>query len=123
MNAIIKTSLIASLIALLTLGLLASCARSPHPMNMTAAIQSAKTKADHEALAEHYEETAEEMENKAVEHEALLREYQREPWRFGKLATGFGNHCQNLIRIYRQAAEENREMAKMHRETAAGMKP
>jgi hypothetical protein len=42
---------------------------------------------------------------------------------WGKRAIGFDVHCKNLIRIYSQAAEENLEMAKMHRELAAGEKP
>jgi hypothetical protein len=58
------------------------------------------------------------------EHKKILSQYEREPWLFGRQeATGFGVHCKNLIRIYSQAAEENLEMAKMHRELAAGLKP
>ena len=102
---------------LLTLGLLAACAKfDPHSMDMSEAIHNAKTKADHEALAQHYEEVAQEMQNKVEEHKEILSEYQRRPWVFGRqVATGYGVHCENLIRIYSQAAEENRKMAEMHR--------
>lgn len=42
------------------LGLLASCAQfDPHAMDMTTAIREAKTSADHNALASHYEAAAE----------------------------------------------------------------
>ena len=52
-----KTKLLITL--LLAFGLLAACAeKNPHPMDMSQAVQSAASKADHEALAEHYEEAA-----------------------------------------------------------------
>jgi ribosomal protein S18 len=80
--------------------------------------------ADHEALAQHYEEVAKEMQFKVEEHKKILSEYVSEPWLIGKQqATGFGVHCQRLIDVYQKAAEENLEMAKMHRELAAGVKP
>jgi hypothetical protein len=59
-------------------------------MDMTQAVQSASSKADHEALAEHYEETAAEMQLKVDEHKKLLAQY--------------------------QAVEENLSMAKMYRQ-------
>ena len=104
----------------LALGLLTACAEfDPHSMDMSQAIHNAETKADHEALAQHYEDVAQEMQNKVEEHKKILSEYQRRPWVFGRqVATGYGVHCENLIRIYSQAAEENREMAKMHRAMA-----
>jgi hypothetical protein len=79
-----------------------------------------KTAADHEALASHYETDAKIFEDKVEEHKKILSQYQREPWLFGKQATGFGIHCENLIRIYSQAMEENMEMAKIHRQLAGG---
>jgi hypothetical protein len=43
----------------LALGLLTVCAEmNPHPMDMSQAVQNAETKADHEALAKHYDEAA-----------------------------------------------------------------
>lgn len=39
----------------LALGLLAACAEmNPHPMDMAQAVQNAESKADHEALAQHF---------------------------------------------------------------------
>jgi len=70
-----KTKLLVTLF--LTLGLLAACAEmNPHPMDMNLALQNAKTKADHEELAKHYEEAAEEMQVKADEHKKLLGQYE-----------------------------------------------
>jgi len=117
-----KTPLL--IILFLALGLLTSCAEyDPHSIDMDQAVHNAKSKADHEALAQHYEEVAKEMQFKVEEHKKILSQYEREPWLWGRQAIGFDVHCKNLIRIYSQAAEENLEMAKMHRELAAGVKP
>lgn len=118
-----KTSLL--IILFLALGLLTSCAEyNPHSMDMDQAVHNAKSKADHEVLAQHYEEVAKEMQAKVDEHKKILSEYESEPWLIGKQqATGFGVHCQRLIDVYQKAAEENLEMAKMHRELAEGIKP
>jgi hypothetical protein len=111
-----KTNLLVTL--LLTVGLMSACGEmNPHPMDMSQAVQNATSKADHEALAQHYEQAAKEMQLKVDEHKKLLSEYQREPWLIGKQqATGFGVHCQRLIDVYEKAVEENLEMAKMHRQ-------
>lgn len=100
-------------------GLLASCAQpDPHPMNMTAAVQSAKSKADHEALAAHYEAAAQDMRARFQEHQRLLSEYKSAPWLYGRQSQSFQTHCAKLVGIYGQAVDENMEMAKMHREMA-----
>jgi len=116
MNIISKTLLTASLL----LGLLAGCAQqNPHPMDMTTAIQGAKTKTDHEALAEHYEQTASEMRQKADEHKKILKDFLEHKYLYAKLAvTGFQGHCEKLIRLYDEAADSNLEMAKLHRKMA-----
>ncbi|MDD4906776.1 MAG: hypothetical protein PHD39_11545 [Methylobacter tundripaludum] len=110
-----KTKLLISLF--LTLGLLAACAEmSPHPMDMSQAVQNAKTKADHEALAEHYEEAAKEMQLKVDEHKKLLSQYESKSYLYGRQAQSFKDHCQWLINAYEKAAEENLSMAKLHRQ-------
>jgi ABC-type Fe3+-citrate transport system substrate-binding protein len=117
-----KTQLLITLFV--ALGLLTACAKfDPHSMDMTQAVHNAKSRADHEALAQHYEDVAKEMQSKVEEHKKILSQYEREPWLFGKQeATGFGVHCKNLIQIYSQAAEENLEMAKMHKQLAEEIK-
>jgi glutamine synthetase len=110
-----KTKLLITLF--LALGLLAACAEMPpHPMDMNLAVQNAKTKADHEALAEHYEEAAKEMQLKAEEHKKLLSQYQSKSYLYGRQAEDFKAHCERLIDVYEKAAKENLEMAKMHRQ-------
>jgi hypothetical protein len=99
-----------------SLGLVAGCAEmDPHPMDMSQAIQDAKTKADHEALAQHYEDTAKEMQLKVDEHEKLLSKYESHAYLYGKRAGDLKAHCRNLINIYQNAVDANMSMAKMHR--------
>jgi hypothetical protein len=110
-----KTKLLIPLF--LTLGLLAACAEmNPHPMDMGLAVQNAETKADHEALAQHYEEAAKEMQLKVDEHKKLLSQYEAKSYLYGKQAEDLKAHCQRLIDVYEKAAEENLSMAKMHRQ-------
>lgn len=99
--------------------LFASCAQmNPHPMDMTQAVQSAETRADHESLAKHYEDVAKEMQLKAQEHQKKLKLYEANSYRYGKQAESLQDHCRNLIRIYEQAREENMIMAASHRKMA-----
>ncbi len=101
----------------LVLGLSAACSEmNPHPMDMSQAVQNAKTKADHEALAQHYTEAAQKMQVKADEHKRLLDQYQSKSYLYGKQAETFKMHCQALINAYERAVEENRAMAAKHRE-------
>jgi endonuclease III len=110
-----KTKLLIPLF--LTLGLLAACAEmNPHPMDMSQSVQNAKSKADHEALAQHYEEAAKEMQLKVEEHKKLLSQYQSESYLYGRQAEDLKAHCQRLIDVYEKAAEENLSMAKLHRQ-------
>ncbi|MFZ2311236.1 MAG: hypothetical protein WAV82_01330 [Methylobacter sp.] len=110
-----KTKLLITLF--LILGLVAACAeRNPHPMDMSQAVQNATTKSDHEALAKHYEEAAKEMQLKVEEHKKLLSQYESKSYLYGKQAEDLKAHCRRLIDVYEKAAEENLEMAKMHRQ-------
>jgi hypothetical protein len=110
------------LAALALLGLLGACTINPHPMDMTQAVQTAKTASEHEALAGHYEDAAKEMRAKVDEHKKLLAYYEARKDLIRKQAQDLINHCQGLIRIYEQAANENLSMAKSHHELAAEAK-
>jgi hypothetical protein len=102
--------------------LLGSCTINPHPMDMTQAVQSAKTRSDHESLAKHYEDAAKEMQAKVAEHKKMLAQYETRKSLYGKQAQSLISHCQGLIRIYEQAAAENRSMAESHRQMASEAK-
>jgi len=102
---------------LLSVGLMSSCAEmNPHPMDMSQAVQNATTKADHKAIAEHYEETANEMQLKVDEHKKLLDQYQSKSYLYGRQAEDLKAHCQELINVYERAVDANKKMAAIHRQ-------
>jgi len=110
-----KTKLLITLF--LALGLLSACSEmNPHPMDMSQAVQNATSKADHEALAKHYEEAANEMQVKVDEHKKLLSQYESKSYLYGRQAEDLKAHCLKLIDVYEKAVKENLEMAKMHRQ-------
>ncbi len=112
-----KTRLLITL--LFALGLLSACAEmNPHPMDMSQAVQNAESKADHTALAEHYEAEAGALRIKVDEHKKLLAHYEAKSYKYGRQAQGLKAHCERLISDYEKAAEENLEMAKIHRQMA-----
>ena len=115
-----KTVTALTLVALL--GLLGACTINPHPMDMTQAVQSAKTRSDHENLAKHYEDAAKDMQAKVAEHRKLLAQYEGNKGLYGKQAASLISNCQGLIRVYEQAAKENLEMVEAHRQMAAEAK-
>ena len=102
---------------LLTVSLMSACSEiNPHPMDMTQAVLNAESKADHEALAQHYEEAAKEMQLKVDEHKKLLSQYESKSYRYGRQAGNLKEHCQMLIGVYKRAVEENLSMANLHRQ-------
>jgi hypothetical protein len=117
-----KSQWLLAFIAIAFIGCTTPTPHTLHTQEIKTLMQSAKTAANHEALASHYEADAKIFEDKVDEHKKILSQYEREPWLFGKQATGFDNHCKKLIQIYSQAREENLEMAKMYRESAKGLK-
>ena len=87
--------------------------------DMDTMIQSATTKADHEALATHYEQEAKALQAKAADHRRMGQAYAKS----GGYAVAKGNllqHCEALAATYERAASENMELAKQHRQLVAG---
>ena len=110
-----KTNLF--IILFFVIGLMTACAEmNPHPMDMSQAVQNAETKADHEALAKHYDEEANEMQLKVDEHKKLLSQYESKAYLYGRQAQDLKTHCYSLINSYEKAVEENRKMAELHRQ-------
>ncbi|MDQ3186181.1 MAG: hypothetical protein M3Q16_06945 [Pseudomonadota bacterium] len=104
---------------LAVLGLLASCAHfDPHPMDMSSAIRNAKTKADHTALAKHYEGSAQTMQAKAEAQKRKLAEYEVHGYYYGRQTEDLKEHTEALIRLYEEAADANRKMASGQRQLA-----
>lgn len=108
-----------NLLVVVFIGLLTACAHmNPHAMDMTQAIQNAKTKADHEALAKHYEDYAAQMQGKVLEHKKMLERYQDNAAAYGRQAADLESHCRNLISSYEEAERSNRSLAEIHRKMA-----
>ncbi|MGH8578761.1 MAG: hypothetical protein ACREVK_01105 [Gammaproteobacteria bacterium] len=82
---------------------------------MEQAIENAKTKADHEALAAHFEQEAKMMKDKAEEHLRMAKAYGALRH---KAASTFGQHCEAVASQYEAAATENLALAKLHRQLA-----
>ncbi|KIO48134.1 hypothetical protein [Nitrosospira sp. NpAV] len=104
---------------LVVLGSLASCAHlDPHPMDMSSAIRNAKTKADHNALAKHYEDAAKKMQEKAQIQKNRLAEYEGHSYYYGRVTEDLKEHTKALARLYEEAAEANRKLAEAQRQMA-----
>jgi hypothetical protein len=96
------------------------CARSMGPryvMPLEQMIESAKTKADHESLAAYYEEEAMLLQEDAEQHERTAKSYEKMDNYFGYSGM-LVQHCNHIATKYREAAEENWALAKLHRDLA-----
>lgn len=85
------------------------------------AIKTAKTPADHERIAAYYEQEAAEYQKKASLHERMGNEY--EMYKFpihqkGHDMAQASAHCKDLARLFNQAAEDYRSLAREHRQLA-----
>ena len=90
---------------------------------VAALIQTAKTEADHEAIAKHFEEMAAEAKESAARHQEMGAAYTNNLPPNQKSTTRSLNrtmppHCRNLVKEYQAAAAEYLAMAKVHREMA-----
>ena len=90
-------------------------------MAMPDMITSAKTSADHEKLAAHYEQEAKAARAKAEEHKKMADAYRKAG---GPLIEKlhFDQHCDTLVKSYTATADEFEALAKAEREAARGMK-
>ncbi len=119
---------LALVLAILTLG--GCAAEGPiKPADFEQKIEAAHTRADHQEIAAVYEQQAEGDRVAVERHRGLARAYERGYIAGGTRARGssiarrenksLAAHCENLVRIYQQAAEENLALAKEHRRLAA----
>ena len=88
--------------------------------DMEAMIQTARSKADHEALAAQYETEATNLLAQAEKHERMGQRYEGIELGGGK-GPKFAAHCAALAEDFRNAARENQELAALHLELAAGL--
>ena len=113
--------------SLLGLGLVALLAVLAQPGTQAAAeevdidkmIATAKTPADHQAIADYYQHQADGAKAKAAQHTKMAQEYKTGS--FGA-KTHFHEHCETLTRIYQSEAKEYAALAAAHRQVAAKAK-
>jgi hypothetical protein len=85
--------------------------------NLEQMIEKAKTPADHEAIARHYDQRAAEANGQVQWHQKLLKAYMAAP----RLST-MQMHCSRLVDLYRSEAKEDRKLAQEHREMGKAAK-
>ncbi len=81
--------------------------------NIEQMIRSAKTAADHEAIASYYDKEAAQNEEKARLHQDMANIYAK---------PAMAAHCRNLTKDYRLAANQDKELSKGQREMAHSLK-
>jgi predicted secreted protein len=80
--------------------------------NVVQQLQSAKTPADHQALADYFNAKAEAAAANAAKHESMAGVSQRgahDVWR---------EHCSSLVKTYRRQASDYRALAKQQEQLA-----
>ncbi len=89
--------------------------------SVTAAqIASAKTPAEHEAIAKQYDAEAVAAEAQAKEHESMVQSYEvAAHGPKNQMARSMVGHCKNLVKDYKAAAASYRALAAEHRKMAA----
>ena len=124
MNRRWATMLGAATLAVCTLALPTSYAPAAED-DITAQIQNAKTAADHEAIAKHFDAKAAEATKEAADHRRMGAAYKG----LSGTATGKGyaasampQHCEAIAKSFEAEAAHFEGMAQTHRELAKTMK-
>jgi len=85
-------------------------------------VMSAKTPADHEAIAADYDKQAEAALKNAQSHRNLAKFYHANPVGRGEGTHGTASHCEKLAKSFEASAASFKELAAAHREAAAAAK-
>ncbi|WP_415878394.1 hypothetical protein [Methylomonas sp. TEB] len=89
--------------------LLSACSfMEPHALDTDLTIQ-------HEALAKHFQDEANELQTKIEEHKEYLSQFESQRYVYGRHANDLKAHNQEVIDLYQQAVTANRDMAEMLR--------
>lgn len=113
------------IIALLATSLiLGGCASQEpkKPSGIEQRIESANSPSDHQAIAAEYEKQATADKAASKMHQSLANKYKYLSGHKNFAPGSLSRHCSNLAKLYEQAAAENLELAKMHREAADAAK-
>ncbi len=110
----------ASIVALLlVVGITACTIGQKHSALAVDQIATASTKADYEAIADHYEREAEDALDKVELLRKHLDSYESSSTNLMQRQKAyFIQHCKSLIYTYKDIARDNEELAKLHREIA-----
>jgi hypothetical protein len=73
---------------------------------------------DHAALANYYEGLAKEVSAKLETNQQKLKEYEENPYHFGRQGQGLKSHLQANIREYEKELAEDLKEATLHRKIA-----
>ena len=83
-------------------------------------IANARTRADHQGLAQFFDQEAQEAKKRAEKHRAMSKRYTDPVWTGrGSWEVQLRGHCDTLVGLYEKAEQENKAMAALHREIAA----
>ncbi len=102
-------------IMILIVALASSCASTKGQADILKMIADAKTPADHEAIAEYYDQQVTEAEGSSQLHEAMAQRY-REMRTHPRWETP--EHCVKIAKYYEGIAQEDSELAAAHRALA-----
>jgi hypothetical protein len=78
-------------------------------------VATAKTPADHEAIAAYYEKEAQDAHKKHAQHQKMEESYKKNP---ALNKSNFGWHCDQVAQNYEKIAKQYDDLAKMHKEMA-----
>lgn len=109
----------AATFSLLAVSVMSPLAGAAANFDIDAAVQSAKTRSDHEAVAKYYEDAAKEAQVRAAEQQALLEEYESKGYLYGRNAEDMKARASAALRKYEKAAQAGSKEAAMHRQVAA----
>jgi hypothetical protein len=96
--------------------------------DLPAAIENAKTPADHEAIAAYYDTQAKAALAEVERHRAMAGAYAKPPASGGSKGVRSSvyktmpRHCDDLLKDYKNAAHEYQAMAAEHRKAASEIK-
>jgi hypothetical protein len=109
-------------VALLAVGALAYLpfGSAQEEKNIDQMIATAKTPADHEAIATYYEKEAQEARQKEAQHKEFSKSYSTIP--VLKTKGSAVAHCDAIAKKYADIAKDNEALAKMHKEMAKSAK-
>jgi hypothetical protein len=85
-------------------------------------IATAKTAADHQAIADYYKQQAKEAQAQADRHKKMAQAYSMTSIGTQATKNHFHMHCEAMVRDYTSAANEYNALAKMHEDMAKAAK-